>query len=662
MVLSHLLAVSSTCFFAALLLFLPFSYELSSFFREDLLFLLTIALLVLRVIEAKRNREPIFVPNIMSFFFLAFIVLLFMQYVGAIFPGGASWMPHSVYAYATRGQLVQYTAYFVSLHLFTHYIVERQNIRLIMTALMIAAYGVSLLILFRFFFKIDLHMIERLPFGWMKALPAIHPNQNNVASFLELMTPVTLGVVWYRLSHLRGRGREPGFDWHALASDAWFVTAVFLFFFLIVSSVSALSKTTFVVLVIGIVSFFTLLAIGNKKRWLSLVGFAVVLVGIVLALLFLGERVEERFLNMNSEYFSTLGMRTMLWSRSLNVLSLFPLFGSGFGTYASAFSSLHRVETHFFSQHLLNDYLELLVETGLIGFIIFACAFGWFGCRVVKWLKKEDSYFRKFLGMGLLSGLISFAAHAVMISNIYDTPNTFYALILIALLISISRGSAHGALAPSINASGKKSGATLLLNSMMIFLVISALAFWVQDYGAQRFIKAKPLELSFRQAMAIDSKNAAYPASLALLQDSNSSIIQDPIRRKQKRMDALASMEKAIKLNPYQLIYRIKYGDLAIKAGAYDHGENIYMAYVGSIPHDVEYLLSFAFYYFKWADKLDDGAVQKNAIQKGIEFYQQALQMNSELVQAVAKQKLRLLSDKIRPLIEKRINSPASVR
>src|SRR5258706_422814 len=70
-----------------------------------------------------------------------------------------------------------------------------------------------------------------------------------------------------------------------------------------------------------------------------------------------------------------------LWSRlfsgatgpdALHLLKAYPLFGSGFGTFRTAFLKYQTalVELDFTFAH--NDYLELATEVGVVGFLIFS--------------------------------------------------------------------------------------------------------------------------------------------------------------------------------------------------------------------------------------------------------------------------------------------------
>ncbi len=111
----------------------------------------------------------------------------------------------------------------------------------------------------------------------------------------------------------------------------------------------------------------------------------------------------------------------------------FPVFGTGFGTFQTAFSAFQRVDTAYFSAHLLNDYLELLIETGIIGFSIWLSGILNYFFKLKKRFTETGSYFRRFMGIGILSGLLSFFAHEFFISSLFDPAISFYVLTFLAL-------------------------------------------------------------------------------------------------------------------------------------------------------------------------------------------------------------------------------------
>jgi len=60
--------------------------------------------------------------------------------------------------------------------------------------------------------------------------------------------------------------------------------------------------------------------------------------------------------------------RWLIHRDAMRMFAAHPLLGTGFGTFATAFPRYREFYDRFFINHAHDDYLELLLETGLLGF------------------------------------------------------------------------------------------------------------------------------------------------------------------------------------------------------------------------------------------------------------------------------------------------------
>jgi len=84
-----------------------------------------------------------------------------------------------------------------------------------------------------------------------------------------------------------------------------------------------------------------------------------------------------------------------------------------------------------------NDYVQLLVETGWIGFATLVTGFYIFlirSFRRVKQIKLEDDPFRFFMAIGALSGLVSIAFHSFFDFNLQMPANCVYFVMLLGIV------------------------------------------------------------------------------------------------------------------------------------------------------------------------------------------------------------------------------------
>jgi len=94
--------------------------------------------------------------------------------------------------------------------------------------------------------------------------------------------------------------------------------------------------------------------------------------------------------------------RVDLWQDALSLIAHDPIFGTGFDTYAQ----LHRVgiyeDTH-------NYYLKVMVETGIVGFILFLFLLGKAFALGFRLYRRADDKFLKALGLGFAAMIVSTA-------------------------------------------------------------------------------------------------------------------------------------------------------------------------------------------------------------------------------------------------------------
>jgi O-antigen ligase len=92
--------------------------------------------------------------------------------------------------------------------------------------------------------------------------------------------------------------------------------------------------------------------------------------------------------------------------------------------------------------HAHNDYLQLLIETGWLGF--FSIMIGFFiflgtRARNIKLIDFRRDPLRFFLAVGALSGMISMAVHSLFDFTLQIPANCVYFVVLMAILSACTR-------------------------------------------------------------------------------------------------------------------------------------------------------------------------------------------------------------------------------
>ena len=177
---------------------------------------------------------------------------------------------------------------------------------------------------------------------------------------------------------------------------------------LLVAFFFAASRGAIMALGVGLAIMAFLWAGRHSARW-PLYLLAAFLAGVALYSLWLGgATVFARVMNISDQ-----GRDIAFWG-ALGLFKKFPLVGAGLGTFddlSYGFVPVTLSQARLTYAH--NDWVQLLAETGLVGFTIVAggwCLF--YGHLIRQWRRRRDPWARG-LGLGGLAALAAGAFHAL---------------------------------------------------------------------------------------------------------------------------------------------------------------------------------------------------------------------------------------------------------
>jgi O-antigen ligase len=253
------------------------------------------------------------------------------------------------------------------------------------------------------------------PFG-----PYVNPN--NFGAVTELATPWLAG---YALVSLR---RARRMAWSELRTPIFAVGALLC----VVAGLASASKATAVLLAASL-TVLALVAAGTLRRRLAVVAVAAVVVGtgvVALAQTRLGERMRE-FVERTGGSVSEVD-RWVGWRASLGQLGDFAATGSGFGSFRDVFPAYMPPGELARWRQLHNDYLEVLVEGGVVAGVLLI----WLIC--VYWFRVFRSrYWRDELETaGLVLGLVALSAHALFDFNHQIPANALLFVTMAAICVA----------------------------------------------------------------------------------------------------------------------------------------------------------------------------------------------------------------------------------
>lgn len=318
---------------------------------------------------------------------------------------------------------------------------------------------------------------------WFRAIPAnakafgpwVYHNQ--YAGFMEMMCPLVFALfLFYRptINHKRSlRSRiaamftTPGSNLHLFFG---FGTIV------IISSIFiSLSRGGIISLTLALAFFLAILP--REKVNFKFATYGFLAIGAALMITWFGwESVVDKF---GTTFTATGGIdnvRLTLWKDSLQIIRDFWPTGTGFGTFIHIYPLYTTLSTDFILDHAHNDYIELLTNGGIIGFVLAA----WFVLTIIihGWKKirlRRDRY-AILLSIGALTGIVAILLHSVTDFNMHNGANGLYFFFLCGLLVSAGNTRLYYRTRPTLlDQAGPNTKiilltATLLLTGATIFV------------------------------------------------------------------------------------------------------------------------------------------------------------------------------------------------
>jgi hypothetical protein len=296
---------------------------------------------------------------------------------------------------------------------------------------------------------------------------------------------------------------------------------LFLLLLLTVGLIFTGSRGGMISLAVGFI-LMALLIWGQRWSTGHLLLMAVLLAGAVLYSLFLGGAWHlARFQNLMD------ARRYLVMKGAVAIFRDYPWLGSGIGTFGDLIYRYEPAEfqgTHFIYAH--NDWLQLLAEGGLVGFVIVAGAWILFFSALVKqWRRRSHAFCRSLslgglaaLGAGTFHSLGEFPFHVPALSLLFAA----IAAITYLTLHWQPQGEEYFSY-PTLKFPGHRQMAMAVLLGLLGVQLAFGLQvgrFWLAELAAPTEADSTRPAVTlgateFRQALALNPGNSKYYAGLA---------------------------------------------------------------------------------------------------------------------------------------------------
>ena len=249
----------------------------------------------------------------------------------------------------------------------------------------------------------------------------------------------------------------------------------------------------------------------NKRRLILVILLLFVLIAGSIS--FMQNRMEEL---IDTEDGGTFQVRKLIWSGSLSLIAMNPVFGMGPGSFQILFPQFRNPEYSTLgvshnTLHVHCEYLEILVDIGIIGLLLCVTVAFFFARTLYRKRKtltppseKVTSYSEDWTVLGLYGGVIALLAEATVSVALRWPPSAMLLAILCGLLLASipARWS---------SLKGKaKAGSVMVLSITAVFLGCVAFPYYISamQSGRQLFV-GKDVYLKKTQPAMSDIVSAA---------------------------------------------------------------------------------------------------------------------------------------------------------
>ena len=352
----------------------------------------------------------------------------------------------SVSPYATGESARLYAAYLVLLIVLSGYLTTRARVLRLTWA--IVAWGVVMALLGVANYALGVSRLLWLPKPPLAfdRLTATFPNPNHQALYFAICLFLALGLLVrpHRQDggpsvSARVNGGSRRHSWPLWAS----VALVGLVLVLATALTLTLSRGGIVSALGGIVTLLVLLAVGRTRSRLPLLVISGLAAFIAYATWVGMESMAVRFMGLAQEPFGDL--RWPVWAATLRMAVEAPVLGVGLGGYQDAFTRFRpeAVPVDKLVTFAHNDYLQLLAETGFVGFVALMWALIGLGAFVLTRFRGRRDSFVKGLAMGAFCALVVAALHSLVDFGLHRPANALLVVAVAALLPAIVTWHQH---------------------------------------------------------------------------------------------------------------------------------------------------------------------------------------------------------------------------
>lgn len=261
--------------------------------------------------------------------------------------------------------------------------------------------------------------------------------KNHFANFLLLCLAAGIGLLVASLEKSQSGSRKElvrGIINTLLSSKVVIRICIAVMVIGLVMSRSRMGNTAFFVsvAVVGAIAF---ILIKNRSKGLTVLVVSMFIVDLFIVSAYFGlERVKERLAQTSL----TEETRDEIVHDAYPIIADFPLLGSGGGSFYSTFPSYRQSEVNAFYDHLHNDYLQFIIEYGIVGSLILFTLSIFCIYKSMRAMRMRRNSIFKGSGFACLVVFMGMGIHMLVDFPLQAYANASYLVVFLALSMIIN--------------------------------------------------------------------------------------------------------------------------------------------------------------------------------------------------------------------------------
>ena len=365
--------------------------------------------------------------------------------------GPLPWLTLSLNTKATIGELWRYSAYVACYLVAVQLLADKDALRTLVRRVVFLGAGIA-------FYMLLFSFVPTTKIYWLREVGIVptgpYVNHNHFANLMAMLLPLAIVLFMYARPrmHYEKTLREKVvafFTYRKMSEYLYLGLAALLIGASIFLSLSRGGMTSSCLSVLLL--FLAFFRRERRDKRSALLWGVVIAAAIVLSVeWWLGwQQIFTRFGRLQSADGGLYELRFDYWQDTLRIIRDFWITGAGFGAFVDIYPAYRTIPGTMVLDHAHQDYLELLVEGGMVGMLLV----GWFWVALfrqnLRVIRQRHERFSFYLFWGSTAGIVAFMLHGFSDFSFHLGANGLYLFFLAALSVAAAHTRLRPGLAPS---------------------------------------------------------------------------------------------------------------------------------------------------------------------------------------------------------------------